>query len=132
MLPWPFCVLNFLNRSQQMNTIRNFYASELEEFKVILRTFYRKIYEYQEDRTRRNEIKMRGAIQSTIPYLMVFFVIPMTDPDFISAVHLLSGLITDRGGLLCHAAILTKEFNLPCMDRIQMDSHTGIVMRLMT
>jgi phosphoenolpyruvate synthase/pyruvate phosphate dikinase len=128
-----------------MNIIRNFYASELEEFKVILLTVYSKIYEYQEDRTRRNEIKMREAIQSTIPYLMVFLVIPMTDPDFISAAHLLSGLITDRGGLLCHAAILTNVFNLPCIvecreatqqikdgDRIQMDSHTGIVMRLMT
>jgi phosphohistidine swiveling domain-containing protein len=240
-----------------MNTIRNFYASEIEEFKVILRTVYRKIYEYQEDRTRKNEIKMRESIQTTIPYLLLFkehipvykqryiellenqnqlkpydliicfdraiyelharvktgeffelpwskelrnllnerqeisnsgfidivvpvafitsgtgayqgiikgpacvvldrddlfklkkgdiLVTPMTDPYFISVAHLLSGLITDRGGLLCHAAILAREFNLPCIvgcseatqqiidgEWIQMDSGTGIVMRLMT
>ncbi len=55
-----------------MNTIRNFYASEIEEFKVILRTVYRDIYEYQENRTRKKENKMREAIQTTIPYLMLF------------------------------------------------------------
>ncbi|WP_162463357.1 PEP-utilizing enzyme [Paenibacillus psychroresistens] len=240
-----------------MNTIRNFYASEIEEFKVVLRTVYRIIYEYQEDRTQKNENKMREAIQTTIPYLMLFkehipvykqkyiellenqyqlkpydliicfdraiyelharvktekfhelpwskelrdllnerqeisnsgftgskvavafitsgtgaylgivegpacvvldrddllklkqgdiLVTPMTDPDFISVAHLLSGLITDRGGLLCHAAILARELNLPCIvgcrdatqqikdgEWIQMDSRTGIVMRLMS
>ena len=240
-----------------MNTIRNFYPNEIEDLKVILRTVYKKIYEYQEQRTVKNENKMREAIQSTMSYLMLFkehiptykqryiellvnqdqlkaydliicfdraiyelharvkagefsdlpwskelrdllnerqepsesevatgnnapvtfiasgtgvshgtiqgpacvvidrdnllklkegdiLVTPMTDPEFISVAHLISGLITDRGGLLCHAAILARELNLPCIvgcknatqqikdgEWIQLDSRTGIVMRMM-
>jgi hypothetical protein len=36
----------------------------------------------------------------------------MTTPDFIEVANRISGLITDRGGIVCHAAILAREFNL--------------------
>lgn len=39
----------------------------------------------------------------------------MTTPDFIEVAHLISGIITDRGGVVCHAAILAREFQIPCV-----------------
>ncbi|XEC97334.1 PEP-utilizing enzyme [Paenibacillus tarimensis] len=241
-----------------MNTIRNFYPDEIEALKVILRTVYKRIHLYQEQRNEHNEIQMREAIESTMPYLLLFkehiprykrkyiellenqaqlktydliicfdraiyelharvkggefadlpwskelrdllnerqepdqahgmrkstsaeavsfltsglgvskgtvegtacivnnrdnlhrvkkgdiLVTPMSDPEFVSVAHLISGLITDRGGMVCHAAILAREFNLPCIvgcknatvaikdsDRIQMDAIAGIVVKV--
>jgi len=68
-------------------------------------------------------------------------VTPMTTPDFIEIAGLLSGLVTDRGGVVCHAAILAREFNIPCIvgcgdatrkirdgQLIRMDAVSGIIM----
>jgi phosphohistidine swiveling domain-containing protein len=64
----------------------------------------------------------------------------MTTPDFIEVAHLISGLVTDRGGVVCHAAILAREFNIPCVvgcqtatttikdgDQVRLDAVSGIV-----
>lgn len=64
----------------------------------------------------------------------------MTTPEFIEVAHLISGLITDRGGVVCHAAILAREFGIPCVvgcltatetikdgDHIRLDAISGIV-----
>lgn len=42
-------------------------------------------------------------------------VTPMTEPDSISAVKKSKGVITDRGGVLCHAAIVCREIKKPCV-----------------
>lgn len=39
----------------------------------------------------------------------------MTTPDYVSAMEKASGFITDEGGITCHAAILSREFNVPCI-----------------
>ncbi|WP_337103326.1 PEP-utilizing enzyme [Paenibacillus sp. YIM B09110] len=65
----------------------------------------------------------------------------MTTPDFIEVAPLIAGLVTDRGGIVCHAAILAREFNIPCIvgcrnatevvksgQKIRMDAISGIVM----
>ncbi|MFF2483771.1 PEP-utilizing enzyme [Paenibacillus sp. NPDC058071] len=65
----------------------------------------------------------------------------MTTPDFIEVAHLITGIITDRGGVVCHAAILAREFNIPCVvgcqtattsikdgDQIRLDATAGIVL----
>lgn len=65
----------------------------------------------------------------------------MTTPDFVEIAHLISGIITDRGGVVCHAAILSREFNIPCVvgcgtatttirdgDLIRLDATSGIVL----
>jgi len=38
---------------------------------------------------------------------------PMTIPDFIPAIHKASAIVTDEGGVLCHAAIVAREFQKP-------------------
>lgn len=39
----------------------------------------------------------------------------MTTPDYVQAMEKAAGFITDEGGITCHAAILSREFNVPCI-----------------
>ena len=40
---------------------------------------------------------------------------PMTTPNFLSIMKKASAIITDEGGMLCHAAILSRELKIPCV-----------------
>ncbi|MFH1510751.1 MAG: PEP-utilizing enzyme, partial [Candidatus Woesearchaeota archaeon] len=42
-------------------------------------------------------------------------VCPMTNPDYMPAVHKAAAIVTDEGGILCHAAIISREFEIPCI-----------------
>lgn len=39
----------------------------------------------------------------------------MTTPNFIPAIEKCSAIVTDEGGILCHAAIVSREFGIPCI-----------------
>lgn len=39
----------------------------------------------------------------------------MTDPDWVPAMKKAAGIITDRGGRTCHAAIISRELNIPAL-----------------
>ena len=69
-----------------------------------------------------------------------FLVATMTSPDFIPAMKKAIGFITDEGGVTCHAAIVSREMNKPCIigtkiaskvlrdgDLIEVDANKGIV-----
>lgn len=38
-----------------------------------------------------------------------------TNPNFMPAMLKVKGIITERGGLLSHSAIISREFNIPCI-----------------
>jgi phosphoenolpyruvate synthase/pyruvate phosphate dikinase len=40
---------------------------------------------------------------------------PMTTPDFVPAMKKAKAIITDEGGITCHAAILSRELKIPCI-----------------
>jgi phosphohistidine swiveling domain-containing protein len=65
---------------------------------------------------------------------------PMTIPDFLPAMKKAAAIVTDEGGILCHAAILAREFEKPCIvgtqyatevfkngDYVEVDAYTGII-----
>jgi len=67
-------------------------------------------------------------------------VAPMTRPDYVSAMKKVAGIVTDEGGLLCHAAIVSRELKKPCIvgtknatkilkdgDIIEVDANKGII-----
>ena len=39
----------------------------------------------------------------------------MTTPDFVPAMKRARGIVTDRGGRTCHAAIVSRELGIPCV-----------------
>lgn len=56
------------------------------------------------DASRINEVK-RGDV----------LVAEMTTPDFVPAMKRAAGIVTDRGGRTCHAAIVSRELGIPCV-----------------
>ncbi|MBD0863984.1 phosphoenolpyruvate synthase [Gordonia sp. zg691] len=42
-------------------------------------------------------------------------VAPMTDPDWLPTIRRASAVVTDRGGVTCHAAIVAREVGVPCI-----------------
>ncbi len=64
----------------------------------------------------------------------------MSDPDYMPAIRLASAIVTDQGGLLCHAGIVARELQIPCVvgteyatkllkdgDEVEVDAVNGIV-----
>lgn len=70
-------------------------------------------------------------------------VTPMTRPEFIHLIHKAGALITDEGGVTSHAAIISREFGIPCIvgtgnatkllkdgDQVEVDMENGVVIKL--
>ena len=64
----------------------------------------------------------------------------MTNPTYLSAMKKSKAIVTDEGGLLCHAAIVARELGIPCVigtriatkvlrdgDLVEVDANKGIV-----
>ncbi len=64
----------------------------------------------------------------------------MTTPDFLPAMHKAAAIITDEGGIMCHAAIVARELKKPCIigtkfatevlkdgDVVEVDADNGVV-----
>lgn len=67
----------------------------------------------------------------------------MTDPNFLPLMHTAAAIVTDGGGMLCHAAITARELKKPCVigtkaatrafkdgDLVEVDADTGIVRKI--
>ena len=66
-----------------------------------------------------------------------------TTPDYLPLIRRAKAIITDEGGILCHAAIVSREFKIPCLvgtmvttkvlkdgDEIEIDLEKGIVRKI--
>ncbi len=64
----------------------------------------------------------------------------MTRPEMIVAINKAAAIVTDEGGVTCHAAIVSRELNIPCVigtkratrvlkdgDRVEVDADRGTV-----
>lgn len=64
----------------------------------------------------------------------------MTSPDYVPAIKISSAIVTDEGGSLCHAAIVSRELGIPCVigtkiatqalqdgDLVEVDADNGMV-----
>lgn len=70
-------------------------------------------------------------------------VCPMTNPDYMPAIRKAKAIVTDEGGILCHAAIVARELKIPTItgtkiasqtlkngDYVEVDATAGIVRRV--
>ncbi len=64
----------------------------------------------------------------------------LTDPSYVTIIIKASAIITDQGGITSHPAIISREFNLPCIvgagnatqvlkdgDMVEVDADKGVV-----
>src|SRR5262249_36589878 len=51
-------------------------------------------------------------------------VTPMTNPDMVVAMRNSAAIVTDVGGIICHAAIVSRELGLPCVVGTEMATTT--------
>ena len=64
----------------------------------------------------------------------------MIKPDYLSAMKKAVAFVTDEGGITCHAAIVARELNRPCIigtkiatkvlkdgDEVEVDADNGVV-----
>lgn len=67
----------------------------------------------------------------------------MTTPDFVTAIKRAAAIVTNEGGVLCHAAVVSREFGIPCIvgtklatkvfktgDLIEVDGELGVVRKI--
>lgn len=66
-----------------------------------------------------------------------------TDPDIVPAMKKAAAIVTEQGGVTSHAAIVSRELNIPCVigtkiatrvlkdgDRVEVDANKGIVKKI--
>lgn len=67
----------------------------------------------------------------------------MTTPEYVPAMRRAAAVVTDEGGVTCHAAIFSREINKPCVigtkfateifkdgDEVEVDADAGVVRRI--
>ena len=67
----------------------------------------------------------------------------MTYPDIVVSMKKAGAIITDMGGITCHAAIVSRELGIPCVigtkiatkvfkdgDEVEVDATKGVVRKL--
>jgi len=67
----------------------------------------------------------------------------MTHPDYMPAIHKAKAIVTDEGGIVCHAAIMSRELKIPCVigtseatqtfktgDKVEVDAEKGVVRKI--
>lgn len=66
-----------------------------------------------------------------------------TDPSLMPAIRKAAAIVTNFGGMTCHAAIISRELKIPCVigtriatkvlkdgDRVEVDANKGVVKKL--
>jgi phosphohistidine swiveling domain-containing protein len=88
-------------------------------------------------------VTMRAAEANASLRSGEILVTSMTTPDFVTAVKRAGGIVTNEGGVTCHAAIVSREFGIPCVvgtriatrviktgDFVEVDGNHGVVRKL--
>ncbi len=73
----------------------------------------------------------------------VVLIAPMTNPDLMPVMRNAVAIVTDEGGVTCHAAIVSRELGIPCIvgtrfatkvfkdgDLVEVDADKGVVRKL--
>ncbi len=142
-LPWELKDLLLLNKRVPINVLKNrrqfsVYVVEKEKpngwrakYTIFYKEDAKKIFNAIFPKKKGNKIKgqvanapisiMRGKVQIILDtYKQKFIpgrilVTTMTRPDFIPIMHQAKAIITDEGGITCHAAIISRELGIPCV-----------------
>jgi len=84
-----------------------------------------------------------NTVRRNLPTYKYIIVASMTHPDLMPLLKKSVGIITDEGGILCHAAIIARELRKPCIigtkfatkvfkdgDIVEVDADKGIIKKV--
>lgn len=70
-------------------------------------------------------------------------VAPMTRPEYLPLIKIAAAIVTDEGGVTCHAAIISRELGIPCVigtqvatevlhdgEKVEVDAKKGVVKKI--
>jgi len=128
---------------------------------AIWRCYYGKRFDYwhkQLEQPRKNNItgttvfpgKVRGRVRIHLSWTKIIKPTPgsilvtgMTNPQLLPYLKRVASIVTDEGGLTCHAAIISRELKIPCIvgtgnatkllkdgDLVEVDANKGIVRKI--
>lgn len=127
------------------------YCSPEEKQHIIAQTIGENSYTQQEVS---GQIARRGQVEGTARVLLhtgdvyqfqqgEILISNMTHPDYMPAIRKAAGIITDEGGIVCHAAVISRELGIPCVigtgdatkifktgDRVMVDANSGIAKKI--
>ena len=123
-----------------------FYGQAVDQIEAIL---------YKDTYSGIRELKgttgFRGVVRGKVKVLLTdrelgkldkgdILVANLTNPNYDPAFGIVAGVITDEGGILCHSAIMAREFRIPCIigtkiatralkdgDMVEVDATMGVV-----
>jgi len=102
----------------------------------------------------RGQVGWRGTVRGSVRVVLgesdikkvkkgEILVAIMTSPNYVPAMEKAAGFVTDEGGILCHAAIISREMQKTCIigtkdatrvlhdgDLVELDGETGIVRKV--
>jgi phosphohistidine swiveling domain-containing protein len=99
----------------------------------------------------RGQVACRGKVEGTVRVILDphddkgfqqgdILVTSMTRPEFVQIMKKAGAVVTNEGGVTCHAAIVSRELNIPCVigtkhatrilkdgDRVEVDAEKGVI-----
>lgn len=118
---------NYLDRKEDLSEINYFHGQTAATGKA------------------RGVVKIINSVKD-LPKMKVgdILVSQMTNPDLLPAMKKAAAIITDQGGITCHAAIISRELGIPCVigtkiatkalkdgDQVFVDADQGEIKRIM-
>lgn len=150
-----------INKKRILKRRNNQYAIYLIDEKVTLiegKDFLRAKSNIFAKQIRQTELKGRTAFQGQVKGRAIIvktvrdfvkvksggiIVSPMTTTDFTPYLKNVKAIVTDEGGVTCHAAIVAREFGIPCIvgtkvatkilkdgDLLEVDANNGVIRKL--
>ena len=150
-----------VNKTKLSSRHRGFIAGILDEKEIIITgKIVNKIFNYfnetskQKDKAINGKVAYMGLVKGRVKLILnpakikalkkgQVLITSMTTPDFIVAMKRAAAIVTDEGGLSCHAAIISRELEIPCIigtkfatkifkdgDMVEVDANKGIVRKI--
>ncbi|NDK08965.1 hypothetical protein EOM39_07055 [Candidatus Gracilibacteria bacterium] len=120
-----------INYKQEIDKRKRNYAIVLEDSKLRLISGdeVKSFEEFDEDSTAetiKGSIAFKGLVRGRAKIILHknefnkfkngdVLITAMTTPDYVPLMKKASAIITDEGGITCHAAIISRELNIPCI-----------------
>lgn len=165
LLPWEMQDFLFTNKPflSQLHDRREFslFTASTEKCTLVSGTkaqkFFEKLYTKEVNKKEQSvtgQCAFAGKVQGTVKIVLVrddikkmntgdVLVSQATSPDLIEAMKKASAIVTNVGGLICHAAITSRELKIPCVvgtqnattvfqdgDMVEVDATKGVIKKL--